>query len=153
MEAGLGYATIHAPSARAMPSSRSSLTTSLLTVTLLAGLSGACAEPSGPSGLESTPFEPPPGYRILWAEVEGCSGRAGDPVRVLWMKADSFPGRPLRLAQWEPEHVITLRADMEVALPVLSHEILHDLLGGDGAHEDPAWLECALPVAGAGSGR
>lgn len=83
--------------------------------------------------------------------MEGCSGRTGDPDRVRWLETDSFPGRPLRLAQWEPGHVITLRADMDVALPIVAHEILHDLLGGDVEHADPAWLECALPVAGAGS--
>ncbi len=120
-------------------------------VPLLAVWLSGCGEPA-PVGIESTPFDPPDAYGALWAEVEDCSGLEGDPARVRWMKTDSFPGQPLRLAQWEPGHVITLRADMDVALPIVAHEILHDLLGGDGAHEDRAWLGCALPVAGAGTG-
>ena len=112
---------------------------------------GACGDPPASTGPTATPFEPPPVYRTLWADVEACSGRVGDPDRVRWQRTDSFPGQPLRLAQWEPGHVITLRSDMDVALPIVAHEILHDLLGGDGEHLDPAWLECALPVAGAGS--
>jgi hypothetical protein len=68
---------------------------------------------------------------------------------VEWRLADAFPGRPGRLALWSPPHTITLRSDLDVALPVVAHEILHDLLQGDPDHEDPAWLECALPVLGA----
>jgi hypothetical protein len=117
------------------------------------GAAAGCADAPASPGLDSSPFEPPPHYATLWREVERCSGRTGDPGRVRWMRTDSFPGQPLRLAQWEPGHVITLRADMEVALPIVAHEILHDLLGGDGEHADPAWLECALPVAGAAGGR
>lgn len=120
---------------------------------LLGLLVVGCSDSSRPPDFGVTPFGPPPVYRELWTEVEMCSHRTGDPARVRWMKTDSFPGQPLRLAQWEPGHVITLRADMDVALPIVAHEILHDLLGGDGEHEDSAWLECALPVAGAGGGR
>jgi hypothetical protein len=112
----------------------------------------ACADQAAPAGPVTRPFDPPAIYRTLWAEVEECSGRTGDPDRVRWLQTDSFPGRPLRLAQWDAGHVITLRADMDVALPIVAHEILHDLLGGDREHADPAWLECALPVAGAGRG-
>ena len=118
----------------------------------LSALGAGCADAPPTPGSGPFPFEPPPVYRRLWSDVEQCSGRRGDPDRVRWLMTDSFPGQPLRLAQWEPGHVITLRSDMDVALPIVAHEILHDLLGGDGANEDPAWLECALPVAGAGGG-
>lgn len=113
----------------------------------------ACTDAGPPldaaPALSRTPFDPPPVYDTLWARVEACSGRTGDPARVRWFLADSFPGRPRRLAQWDTGHVITLRRDLDIALPIVSHEILHDLLQGDREHQDPAWLECALPVAGA----
>lgn len=122
-----------------------------LTILLAATLAlGACTEPERRAApLARTPFDPPAVYDTLWAQVEACSGRTGDPARVRWFLADSFPGRPRRLAQWEPGHMIILRTDVDVALPIVAHEILHDLLEGDRAHEDPSWLACALPVAGA----
>lgn len=115
---------------------------------VLLGLIG-CTEADPLPPPERTPFDPPPVYDTLWADVEACSGRTGDARRVRWFLADSFPGRPRRLAQWDTGHVITLRRDLDVALPIVAHEILHDLLQGDREHEDPAWLDCALPVAGA----
>lgn len=103
--------------------------------------------------LKEVAFDPPPVYDTLWYDVETCSGRSGDPRRVRWFLADSFPGRPLRLAQWTPDRRITLRSDLDVALPIVAHEMLHDLLDGDPDHDDGAWLECALPVHGASGER
>lgn len=119
-------------------------------VVLLLAVTG-CGDAGDGETLAGAPFEPPPAYSTLWRQVEACSGRAADPARVRWHRVDSFPGRPLRLGQWEAGHVITLRTDMQGALPIVAHEILHDLLEGDAEHADPAWLDCALPVAGARS--
>lgn len=106
---------------------------------------------TAPPPPDREPFTPPPGYAELWQEVQRCSGLAADAARLRWYRVPSFPDRPLRLAQWEPGHTITLRDDIVIALPIVAHEMLHDLLGGDRQHEDPAWRTCALPVAGAGS--
>ncbi len=114
--------------------------------------SGArAATPPHDAGLAATPFTPPASYARLWDEVQACSGRTGEMDRVTWHRVAGFAGRPRRLAQWEPGRTITIRDDIVVALPIVAHEMLHDLLDGDAEHQDPAWRECALPVAGAGA--
>jgi hypothetical protein len=53
-----------------------------------------------------------------------------------------FPGQPGVLGQWNERHEITIRRDFRFDKGVVMHEIVHELLDGDGSHADVAWTAC-----------
>ena len=98
---------------------------------------------------ERVPFEPPrPVFTLYWGSVLACSGLPhAEFDRVSWYEIESFAvGADLR-ARWNSPHDITLRSDSRLDEFVVKHEMLHDLLGGDGEHADAAWAGCGLLVA------
>ncbi len=102
----------------------------------------ACESPlSEAVGL--VPLQPPPVYERFWAETESCSSLAGDLAEVRWFVArDVVVGSDI-LGRRTGDSEIILRADLWLDGPVVRHEMLHQLLRGDGAHENPAWNDCS----------
>jgi hypothetical protein len=79
--------------------------------------------------------------------VEACSGRTGDLSGIRWFLAELIGwgwGRPSPTVrgQWLSNREITLKAGHEWEYHVVKHEMLHDLLRGDGEHTDPTWGVC-----------
>ena len=121
----------------------------LLLVTALTAL-GACSEPTSPEIPGRYEILPPASYAEWWTRVEACSGKRGAISRVRWYTVSSFPDRPDLLGQWNSNHEITLRDDVRDLEPVVSHEILHELLDGDRDHLELAWTTCGLPRGNGG---
>lgn len=95
------------------------------------------------------PFDPPPIYVDWWAATEACSGREGDFEAIDWflaigIDADGVVAR----ARWSPPHEIILVEGHEDDEKTVRHEMLHDLLSGDGNHESEAWVACDLLFGG-----
>lgn len=91
-------------------------------------------------------MEPLKVYATFWRQMEECSSlRGGGVASIRWFVTDAFPGQPDVLGQWNARHEITLRRDALYAPGVVMHEIIHELVGGDGGHRDPAWEAC-VPV-------
>jgi hypothetical protein len=113
------------------------------------GVTSACSDPVAVEGLR-TAIEPKLLYRSLWVDVRVCSGLERDYHGIRWYVTPWFPDQPDVLGQWNSRREITLRTDAQLNADVISHELLHDLLDGDGLHADPAWVECDLPVGKGG---
>lgn len=116
----------------------------LLLAGLLAVLPGCEDDPVGPV-TEPVAFDPPAAYTVLWEEVESCAGTDGSMDGIRWFVTTDF-SRPGVLGQWSADRRIVLRVDVWNDWEVVKHEMLHDLLSGDGDHADPAWAACELPV-------
>lgn len=104
-------------------------------VLLLLGCSSF--EPNGNEALK-----PPPEYATWWQEVEGCSNLRGSYRLVTWFVADLYAdtgeyGHHQGHSIWLERKLIGERF-------VVAHEELHELLGGDPTHSDPAWKRCGL---------
>ncbi len=96
---------------------------------------------------DRTSFDPPASYQEWWAATESCSGRTGAFQRVEWFLATSIVAEgKVGKARWAPPHEIIIVRGYEADEEVVRHEMLHDLLGGDGVHASPAWVECDLLV-------
>ncbi len=91
-------------------------------------------------------IEPPALYESLWQGVEQCSGITAPFDRVRWFVVWEFGASPTIFGQWNARREISLRSDVWLDSQVIRHEILHDLLGGDGAHTNGAWDECDIDV-------
>ena len=95
------------------------------------------------------PFDPPAAFVEWWLEMESCSGLEGPIERVSWFVADGLTtNRKLVLGRWDPPHDITILAGLTEDRSLVQHEILHDLLGGDPDHRDPAWEACGVEGRG-----
>lgn len=91
------------------------------------------------------PLEPLPIYAEWWAETEACSGRTGDLGAISWYTATGITSNgALASGLWRPPHDIILLLGREDDDFVVRHEMLHDLLAGDSAHESTAWATCDL---------
>ena len=109
---------------------------------LLAGctLSGFEAEIRG-----RAPFSPPEVYLEWWRDTETCADASGSFEALVFYLADSIMGdRLVARARWsEPRDIIIVRG-YEADSKVVRHEMLHDLLRGDGSHTDGRWVSCDL---------
>lgn len=115
-----------------------------LAVLVVAG----CAETffSGSIG-DRRSFAPPVVYLDWWEATEACSGRNGDFARIDWYLASWIEGDGVNAwGRWSPPHEIILVDGWEANEDVVRHEMLHDLLGGDREHGNPAWEACDLQV-------
>lgn len=119
---------------------RESGRTALVTAVVVAVT--ACADPTAVEDVRE-PMVPPVLYGTYWRDMEQCTsirGRGMDQVK--WFITDWFPGRPDLRGQWNDRHEITIHRDALLNQGVVTHEIVHELLGGDGAHRDFAWVHC-----------
>jgi hypothetical protein len=113
-------------------------------------LLAACADSASVEDIRAS-FDPPNAYQGWWNLTLECSafarplGLRVEMDRVTWFVTSEFPGQPNVLGQWNELREITIRNDARYNGPVIQHEILHDLLTGDGRHESAAWDDCALP--------
>lgn len=124
--------------ASASPSSRRRL---LLLATVLAAAAG-CEDPTTVEDVRE-PLTPPQVYSLYWDDMEECTQVEGRSMaRVRWYVTDYFPGQPGILGQWNGRHEITLLRTARFDKGVVTHEMVHELLGGDGNHQDPAWETC-----------
>lgn len=135
------------PGRRRSPPARPRRSPRTLALLLLALTSAACSDLTGVEELRSE-FTPPTTYRALWTALEACSGREADFERVRWYWIRSFPAEAPILGQWNGRHEITLSSLVLGNRAVVAHEMLHDLLGGDRRHRDPAWDACEVPRGG-----
>lgn len=111
--------------------------------TLLLPFLSACGDEIAPD-LGRVEIEPPSIYRSLWDGVEDCSGLVGDFGRVRWFVVYEFGAGATIFGQWNERREITLRSDVWLDDAVVRHEILHDLLGGDGEHVRDEWDTCDI---------
>lgn len=102
-----------------------------------------CAEPVAPD-LGRVEIEPPTFFRTLYEGVESCAGAPGDFDRVRWFVVYEFGASPTIFGQWNQRREISLRSDVWLDSDVVRHEILHDLLNGDGAHARDEWEACEI---------
>lgn len=89
-------------------------------------------------------IDPPSLYRTLWDGVESCSGLIGPFARVRWFIVYEFGSSSTIFGQWNQRREITLRSDVWLDSDVIRHEILHDLLNGDGGHTRDEWDACDI---------
>ena len=100
---------------------------------VLAGLclaAAACSELNF-EPVDARPLEPPPAYRVWWAEVELCTGTEGSFDRVFWYEATEIIDRErgtLHSGAWKPPHSIFIRSGSLSNRRVVKHEMVHDLL-------------------------
>lgn len=109
----------------------------------------ACSDSPATLAYENRrPFSPPmETYGRWWTQLQACSDRTGDLDGLQWFLADyigATTGPPTQSAkgQWTSNREITLLSGHERELGVVKHEMLHDLLRGDGQHRHPAWDVC-----------
>lgn len=116
---------------------------SVLPLALLAGcdqLTGFQSEISG-----RVPFDPPRIYAEWWSATEACSERSGDLSEIEWFLATSIVvDGGLARGAWVDPHRITIVRGFEDDDRTVRHEMLHDLLRGDPAHESSEWSRCDL---------
>ena len=103
----------------------------------------ACSDEVGPD-VGRVEIEPPSLYQTLWDGVEDCSGLVGDFDRVRWFVVYEFGSSSSLFGQWNERREISLRSDVWLDSDVVRHEILHDLLSGDGAHARDEWDTCDI---------
>ncbi len=109
----------------------------------------ACSDSVSVAIAQRQQFEPPEEYRSWWETVEACSSRSGDFDLVRWFDTASIVVQGVVVSGlWEPPHDITLWSLATENASVVRHEILHDLLRGDGDHKDDAWSLCNLGTQG-----
>jgi hypothetical protein len=84
-------------------------------------------------------------YPAWWSATEECSGESGELGRVQWYTAlgITYDGVYAQ-GVWLPPHDIVILRGYEEHEPTVRHEMLHDLLEGDGEHEEAAWILCEL---------
>src|SRR5258708_4246205 len=117
---------------------------------MAAGL--ACRDPAPiVMPASSVAMTPPADYAGFWDTLETCAGRRGDLAAVQWFQVGGAAftgGDGLTPGEWLAPHTIVIASDQVLnggnAYIVPRHEMLHDLLGGDAAHRDPAWLRCGV---------
>jgi hypothetical protein len=86
-------------------------------------------------------------YREWFAKTEACSGRTGDFDRIKWHIVN---GRTFEcpvgacVGYWEDTHHIYIAAASQMDELVVSHEILHDLIGHPGHPNPPFDYPCRL---------
>ncbi len=85
-------------------------------------------------------------YRVQWDVVEACAQLYGDFDRLRWFTTPHFPEGNGILGQWNGRHEITFLEGAEFNVQVIRHEILHELLDGDGEHLNPRWEWCEIPT-------
>lgn len=141
------------PAPRLPPCGRTALTLEIRLVSWLSRrrgaavaftiLVGACGfEPDG-----ERPFDPPPVYREWHARTQLCSGVRGDFERIRWfvIEGDGFDCPSGRCAgRWQNEHDIYIASEYLLNEMVVSHEMLHDLLGKPGHPDPPFGDPCPL---------
>lgn len=108
-------------------------------IALLVG--AACSDPTDALTYENRrAFSPPmETYSRWWAQLEKCSERSRDLAGIRWFLADDIGGPR---GQWISNREITLLTGYEDEFRVVKHEMLHDLLRGDGDHSHEAWQTC-----------
>ena len=113
---------------------------------MMATAVGACLDPSFTASVFGRrPFPAPATYQTWWASTERCSGLRGSFGRVSWYLADGIQGDgAVAKARWSPPHDIIIVAGYEGDDFIVRHEMLHDLLGGDPAHDNERWDMCSL---------
>jgi len=143
------------------------MTDARLAVLLAAAAVVACGEPTVPAN-DIRAYDALPIYTTWWDQVKVCADRAGDLARISWFavkpatdSATAFwagpPTAPVLVSgEWIAPHRIYVldtaaalvsfgQADGYISYrPVVAHEMLHDLLGGDPTHSDSAWVRCKL---------
>jgi hypothetical protein len=111
---------------------------------LVAFLAAGC-EGYSVSVTNKEPLEPLPIYEAWWGATEACSGMEGDLHAITWFTALTIRGNDITArGLWTPPHQIILVIGYEDDEITVRHEMLHDLLGGDGDHESPLWERCSL---------
>jgi hypothetical protein len=111
----------------------------------LTGLLLACGDPTGVPG-GAIRIEPPGVYRDYWQHVEECSGLVAPFEAVRWYVVFEVKAGSDIIGQRTGDHEIILRSDLWLEEDVVSHEILHELIGGDGGHRRPEWRVCGLQI-------
>jgi len=111
---------------------------------LLVVLALACGYPYEPTpGV--TEFDPPPVYQEWWRDAEACAGRSGQFDRLRWYKNEGCVTHNTRgeciYGMWRSDHTIYLTDTGVLYQPLVTHEMLHDILG-DGSHDHPAFDAC-----------
>ena len=103
-------------------------------------LSGFEAEIQG-----RVPFSPPAVYLEWWRDTEACADESGSFEALVFYLADWIMGDArVARARWSEPHDIIIVRRYEADAKVVSHEMLHDLLRGDGSHTDGRWASCDL---------
>jgi hypothetical protein len=123
---------------------------------LLLVLTSGCGDLFGPRlPRGAQPFAPPAVYARWWGMVEACSGRSGDLASVRWYAvpgAESLELRGERIGGYydRAAHHVVLAGEMQLAAPLVRHEMLHALLR-EHRHPRGAFLgDCAGTVTCAG---
>jgi hypothetical protein len=118
---------------------------------LLAVLAVMLAECTGITGAQLA-FTPGSEWRSWYAEVEVCSGLRGDYDRITWVEVQDVRGYFTRdgqdvLGTWKAPHTIYVGTMVHpypyTAKQIVSHEMLHDLLGSSD-HPAPPFGRCAI---------
>lgn len=104
----------------------------------------------------AVPFDAPAVYARWWADVEACSGRAGDLQRVSWFVVPNAKWFTIRGVAYdgywfEYHHEIVLAAAHIEDSLVVRHEMLHDLLN-DGQHPREYFVERCGAILGVARG-
>ena len=103
----------------------------------------ACGDTVAP-GVGRVEIEPPALFRSLYEGVEACSGLVGNFDRVRWFVVWEFGASASLFGQWNQRREISLRSDVWLDSDVVRHEVLHDLLTGDGGHTRDEWDACDI---------
>ena len=110
----------------------------------------ACDSSVAP-GLELTPLDPPTVYAEWYADAESCAGAEGDIERVQFYTtpatlpygAFECPHPKGCCGQWSRSRSIVLSEDYVADRVCVTHEMLHDLVGGG---HPQAFYDCNLMV-------
>lgn len=105
-----------------------------------------CGSPTDPV-IGAVEITPPPVFEHYWETVERCSEKTGDYNRVRWFVRYELPDKRDVVGQWTSRNEIVLRSDVWLDPLVVRHEMLHDLLGGDGEHNSESWAKCGLKLS------
>jgi hypothetical protein len=90
----------------------------------------SCAAPLGVIAPGAERYDPPVVYQEWWADVEACTGKAGNVTRVTWYLADSIDcGDNLDVRGcWERPHTIYIQRPGKYIEGLIKHEMIHDLV-------------------------
>lgn len=108
----------------------------------------ACSDPVSLVYVDRRPFTPPLEiYTTWWAELEACLDRTRDFDGIRWFLADEIgqaagPVSGSIRGQWLSNREITIKSGHEHVMVVVKHEMMHDLLRGDGGHRHELWGYC-----------
>ncbi len=117
----------------------------LLVILCVSVISG-CGSPTDPV-IGAIEIEPPPVYEIYWSSIESCSGQTADFNRVRWFVRYQLPDDRDVVGQRTNRNEIVLRSDLWLDQLVVSHEILHQILDGDGDHDSEHWAKCGVKLS------